>query len=457
MIKKYSLFVALILFCAVVNAQSVIPKNIFLKKLSNGLDVLVVEDHSVPLVTLLMNFKAGAFTESETNNGLTAMYQLMLFKANKDYENEQSFNYNAGGIGIGLRNTVSTLEYSNCYFTVPKANFVKGLNFMNSAVRYAKIEPEELEKLKEVLTAEAKRKQSVATYSFFETMDRHLWGSFFSRKNARGNPDIMSTATQQQLLAIKNKYYYPNNAILIIGGDIEHDFAFSEAEKMYGDWAPAELDPMLEYPVPAVKPLEKTDYFIVESKLTTEPTIELVWHGPATRTDISSTYAADVFTYLINLSSSKLNKALVQSGLASSVRISYPTLKYTGPISLLIIPNPAKIKECVAEIKKQINLMDSDDYLTASQIETAKLTLDIRQIRTEDITTDYVHSLSFWWSSVSFDYLWGYSNGLKKVSQADMKAFVQKYIKNKPYCAGLLISPELSAEINAPAFFKSNN
>ncbi|MEO6520911.1 MAG: pitrilysin family protein [Mucilaginibacter sp.] len=456
MIKKYSLFVALMLFTIISNAQNIIPKNVFLKKLPNGLDVMVVEDHSVPLVTLLMNFKAGAFTESETNNGLTAMYQLMLFKGNKDYESEQSLNYHSGDFGIGLRNTGTTLEYSNCYFTLPKANFVKGLNFMNSAVRYAKLDPEELEKLKEVIKVETKRKQSVATYALFETMDRHLWGSFYSRKNGRGNTDVMNAATQQQLLAVKNKYYYPNNAILIIGGDIEHDFAFSEAEKMYGDWVPAELDPIVEYPVPQIKPLDKTDYFIVESNLTTEPTLGFVWHGPATRNDIASTYAADVFTYLINLNSSKLNKALVQSGLASSIRISYPTLKYTGPITLMVIPNPLKIKECVAEIKKQINLMDGDDYLSANQIETAKLTLDIKQTRTEDITTDYVHSLSFWWSSVSFDYFWGYSNNLKKVSQADMKAFVQKYIKSKPYCAGLLISPELSAEINAPSFFKSN-
>lgn len=108
------------------------------------------------------------------------------------------------------------------------------------------------------------------------------------------------------------------------------------------------------------------------------------------------------------------------------------------------------------EVKRQISLMDNDDYFTDGQIETAKRMLEINQVREEDITSDYVNTLSFWWASASLNYFLNYNDRLKKVSRADLKAYVSKYIKGKPYCAGLLISPDLKDQTKAETFFKTN-
>ncbi len=53
----------------------------FLRTLPNGLEVLVVEDHSVPLATVMMTFKGGEITETEHTNGLNALYMSMFFKS----------------------------------------------------------------------------------------------------------------------------------------------------------------------------------------------------------------------------------------------------------------------------------------------------------------------------------------------------------------------------------------
>ena len=123
------------------------------------------------------------------------------------------------------------------------------------------------------------------------------------------------------------------------------------------------------------------------------------WHGPDTRHDIPATYAADVFSYIINQNSSKFSKALIDAGLALQVNIGYLTQKHTGPISVFVVPNPSKIKECIAEVKRQIALWDTDDYLTDEQIETAKRMLEISQVKDEEITSDFIHTISFWWTS----------------------------------------------------------
>jgi len=50
-----------------------------------------------------------------------------------------------------------------------------------------------------------------------------------------------------------------------------------------------------------------------------------------------------------------------------------------------------------------------------------------------------------------------YNSNLEKVSRADIKAYVQKYIKNKPFSEGLLISPELRSQISPETFFTADH
>src|SRR5882672_3464173 len=92
--KVYLSTLLLSALTVVVCAQNKLKDNMFLKKLPNGLDVLVVEDNSVPLATVMISFKSGSFVESEQINGLSGLYQFMTFDANKDYKTalEQSFH-----------------------------------------------------------------------------------------------------------------------------------------------------------------------------------------------------------------------------------------------------------------------------------------------------------------------------------------------------------------------------
>jgi len=453
MTKKLCLFFFFLTFISsTLFAQKQLSNNMYMTTLPNGLDVLIVEDNSVPLASITMTFKAGEFTESNNTNGLTALYNNMLFKNNAHYPD---FWYNSGGLGMRLLNGTTTEEKTDIYFTLPKSNLDKGLDFMNSAVRTAKMDPAELEKEKKALDQQILEKESSLYYPFSTEMLLHLWGELYSRKRL-GNREAIQSATVASMDSLKNKYFYPNNALLIVAGDVEHNHVYSQVEKIYGDWKASNFDPFKKWPIPEFKPLAKSDYFIWDAKSSKVPMINIEWRGPDTRSDITSTYAADVFSYLINQKNSKFNTALIQSGLAVSTSIGYLTLKHVGPISLIVRPNPSKIKECMDEVKKQIALMDNDDYLSEDQIKIAKRALDIKKVRQEEITSDYVHTLSFWWASASMDYFLSYNEHLAKVSKNDIKNYVQKYIKNKPYCAGLLISPELKSQVVPENFFSSS-
>ena len=430
-----------------------LPSNMFFKKLSNGLDVLVLEDNSVPLATIEIAVKNGSYTESPEYNGLSHLYEHMFFKANKDYPSQEDFLNRVSELGISFNGTTSQ-ELVNYYFTLPKFNLQHGLEFMNSAIRFPKFDAEEMKKENVVVDGEFQRNESNPYFALFDEMNKKLWGDLYSRKNVIGNHDIIRSATPAKMDTIKNKYYWPNNSLLTIAGDVKHEEVFKETERIFKDWKPSGFDPAKRWPVPEFKPLTKTEHFIVESDLSRVPFIMINWQGPDTRNDLPATYAADVFSFIINQNSSKFSKALVDAGLALQVNIGYLTQKHTGPISVFVVPNPSKIKECIAEVKKQIALWDTDTYLTDDQIETAKRMLEISQVKDEEITSNFVHTISFWWASASIDYLTTYIANLRKVNRADLQQYVRKYIKNKPYAAGMLISAPMRAELKPEEFFK---
>src|SRR5205809_1266401 len=118
-------------------AQPKVPEHVFYQKLANGLEVLVLEDHTIPFSTIEIACKNGSFTEDAEYNGLSHLYEHMFFKSNKEYKTTDDFMKAVSDLDITF-NGQTREENVTYYFTLPKENTLKGLEFMNSAIRYPK-------------------------------------------------------------------------------------------------------------------------------------------------------------------------------------------------------------------------------------------------------------------------------------------------------------------------------
>lgn len=437
-------------------AQPRLPENYYWQKLDNGLEVVVIENHRVPLATIEIAVKNGAYTEGPEYSGLSHLFEHMFFKANKDYPDQEKFIRRTEELGA-IWNGTTNVERVNYYFTFDKDSLEAGLKFMNAAMRYPIYRPEDMQKERPVVDGEFQRGESDPGFQLWIESQKKLWGEQFTRKNPIGEHDIINTATPEKMMVIKDRYYHPNNSILVITGDVKKDEAFALAQKIFGDWPNSGFDPHEKYPIPPFEPLKKTEYFIKESSIAQTPYIMINWHGPEYRSDSAATLHADIFSTVLGLNSSRWQQALVDKGLASYAGINYSTNRYVGPIQIMVVPNPEKLKECYTEVMNQISHFSDPDYITDEQLQTAKEVFFRNEIRSNEKPSSLSMQLTYWWASTSLDYFTDYVPNLMKVSKQDLTNYVNKYIKDKPYVAGMIISPEMNKKLNPGAYFKSKD
>ncbi len=432
-----------------------LPSNFYLSRLANGLEVLTIEDHSVPLATVELAVKNGAFVQTPDLEGLAHLYEHMFFKANKDYPSQEAFLDRINELGI-IFNGTTTNERVNYFVTLNKAKLEDGMKFMNSAMRFPKFLPEEMKKENVVVAGEFQRDESNPIFYLLQDMDKKLYGDLFPRKNAIGRYEVILNATPEIMQGIKDRYYYPNNAILVIAGDVNHADVAALAEKIYGDWKPSSFNIWEKYPIPEFKPLTKNINFVTQSENAQVPIIMYGWQGPDTRNDLPATYAADVFSYIISQKNSKFQKALIDAGLAYQVQVSYQTEKYVGPINIVLVPVAEKTKEAMEVLNAEIAKWDDPSYFTDEQLQTGKDMLEISDTYSKEKTSEFVHLVTYWWASASIDYFNNYITNVKKVNRADIINFVHKYVKDKPHVSGILVSSALKQKIGLDAYFKAS-
>src|SRR6266566_8263752 len=137
-------------------------------------------------------------------------------------------------------------------------------------------------------------------------MNSRLFYKYPSRKNPIGNRETVKTATTEKMRLIQGRYYVPNNSAIVITGDVKPDDVFRMVEELFGDWARTD-DPFVKFPLVEHPPIQGSDGVILTSQVT-NIIIDIGWQGPSIGKDDASTYAADVFSYILRQPDSRFQR-----------------------------------------------------------------------------------------------------------------------------------------------------
>lgn len=407
--------------------------------LSNGLEVIVLEDHSVPLVTIELACKNGSYTEPPELNGLSHLYEHMFFKSNRSVANQEEYLRQIGQMGIAYNGQTQT-ELVNYYFTTTSPNMRVAMRFMRDSALYPLFDKNEFEREREVVIGEIDRNESNPFFYLDRAINDRLFYKYQSRKNPLGNRQTVSTATTDMMRLIQGRYYVPNNSALVVTGDVNPEEIFKMAQDLYGEWARTE-DPFIKFPPVEHPALPKSDGVIIKQPVQ-NVVIEIGWHGPSIGKDNAATYAADVFSFILTQPNSRFQRSLVDTGLVNGVGIGYLTQRNVGPISIIAQTSPEKARAATKAIYDEIAHFNDKDYFTDEQLESAKALLAADDLYSREKLSDYAHTLSFWWASTGLDYFRGYQGNLQRTTRADISRYVTTYIQGKPHIGVALISEE---------------
>lgn len=441
--RPFTRALALALVCAARSAAAQqLP--ITARTLPNGLQVIVIENHALPIVTVELDVRNGAFTETPEYDGLSHLYEHMFFKANRTIPSQERYLARSNELGLAWNGTTSE-ERVNYFATVGVDSLAPAMQFLEDAIRFPLFQQEELERERPVVLGEFDRNEANPFFYLDRDVSTALYGAdYYSRKNVIGNRQVIITATQEKMRTIQQHYYVPNNTALILSGDVTPQRGFVLADSIYGDWTRG-ADPFAQ-PVPNPPPLTRSRAVIVE-KPVNSVTLMIRWNGPSVGQDPAATYAADVFSNVLRNPTSRWMKRLVDSGLAFAVDLNYYTLNHVGPITVFAQTTPDNLLALERAIYDEIGHFGDSTYFTDAQLAAARDQIAAQGAYEREESSNFAHTVGFWWSVAGLDYYLGYRRNMTAVSRGDLTGYARRYLVGKPSVVGVLLSPDVRAAL----------
>ncbi|CAN5684603.1 hypothetical protein BH23GEM1_BH23GEM1_00820 [soil metagenome] len=419
--------------------RSDLEKIIHRRVLPNGLEVIVVENHGVPLATVEIDVKNGSFTQTPETAGLAHMYEHMFFRASRRYPGSDEFVERAADMGA-VFNGSTREENVNYYMTVTSDRLQDAMRLLAASFREPLFRQDELERERQVVLGEYDRNESNPFFALTQALDEKLYPGNAVRKNTIGERNVIANTTPAQMRAIQRKYYVPTNSVLILTGDVDPPAAFAAAEREFGD-IPRGADPFVANPIPPIPALTASDAVIHEAGVGAV-TVFIQWQGPSVGIDPDATYAADVFSDVLNDPNSRLQQRLVDSGLWDGIVVNYYTLNNVGPITISGQTSPQRLRQALAALYAEIPKFATASYFDPEEIAATKAHRAVSSAFDRERSSGFAHTLGFWWSVASLEYYMGYVDNMAAQTLSDLTGYAGKYIVGKPRITGVLIHPE---------------
>ena len=226
--RKRFYLLSLIFFSFYLNAQQVTFEEY---DLDNGLHVILHQDNTAPLVVTSVLYHVGAKNEEGERTGFAHFFEHLLFEGTENIERGDWFKIvSSNG---GRNNAYTTDDFTYYYEVFPSNNLKLGLWMESERMLHPIINEVGVETQNEVVKEEKRLRYDNSPYGkwAFEVRKR-MFEKHPYRHIPIGEMDHLDAATLDEFIAFNEKFYVPNNAVLVVAGDFEME----EAKKMIANY-----------------------------------------------------------------------------------------------------------------------------------------------------------------------------------------------------------------------------
>ncbi len=254
---------------------------IFSEKLANGLRVVIAPDTTAPVVTVGIYYKIGFRLEPQGRSGFAHLFEHMMFQGSENAPKMQHIKLiNSSG---GVLNGSTMYDVTNYYEAVPSNAIERVLWLEADRMRALKVDDDNLRNQRDVVKEEVRVNVMNQPYGGFPWLDMPpvAFRNWANAHNFYGDFADLDAANLVDVQRFFKTYYVPNNAVLLLLGDIKAEEGFTLSQKYFAD-IPAGAAPPFADPSEPIQDEERRGN--VEEKFGTLPAMAIGYLMPKRRT-----------------------------------------------------------------------------------------------------------------------------------------------------------------------------
>jgi len=332
--------------------------------LDNGLRVITSTMPHSRSVCLAILVGAGSCYESEEEAGISHFAEHLFFKGTQRRPTSQEITQDIEGVG-GIINGGTDKELTIYWCKVAKPHFPIALDVLSDLLLNSRFDSKEIEQERRIISEEINMNMDLPQQRVGMLIDELLWPEQPLGREVIGYRETISSITREQMLKYVARRYMPNNTVLSIAGNIQHEEAVAQIEPLFSKWAVGEL---------------MTDYITndkqTEARLRIEPKdIEqahlcLAVHGfPRSH---PQRFTLDLLNTVLGggMSSRLFTEIREHKGLAYDIHSYTEHFLKSGSFAIYAGVDPRKVETAVAAILKEMSQIKQG--ITANELTRAK-------------------------------------------------------------------------------------
>ena len=401
--------------------------------LPNGLTVLVEENHAAPVVAIQVWVKVGSADELPDEAGLAHLHEHMLFKGTaRRGPGEIARNIERCG---GEINAWTSFDQTVYHVVLGSRFFAEGLDVLADAVTSAAFDPDELSREIEVVCEEIKRSEDSPS----RKLSRELFAASYARhpygKPVIGTEGSVRSFTREGILKFYRRWYHPENAVLVVVGDVHAAEAVRQAEKLFafpaGAFRPAPPHtPEPAHDAPAVR---------LRREPLKEGYLSFAWAAPPMiHADVAALDALSIV--LGHGEASRLHKALKRDRLlCSEVQASCYTPVDPGLTIVGLTLQENQVRDAVGEALAQTYRVRREE-VTDEELSVACRLLESDAVYQRETVQGQARKLGFWQSSAGgVELEQKYLEDVAQLTPAKVREAAERWINPESAVASALL------------------
>ncbi|MGB9716046.1 MAG: M16 family metallopeptidase [Thermodesulfovibrionales bacterium] len=432
--KKYRIFLLVFIFFILETTIYALEVKEFILK--NGLKVIIKEEHKAPVATFQVWYRNGSRDEPIGKSGLSHLLEHMMFKGTKKYgPSEFSKIIQKNG---GIDNAYTTKDHTVYFEILPSDRILIPVDLEGDRMQNLIIDPKETFLEKDVVMEERRlRYEDDPQNSLFEEVVSAAFKVHPYQRPVIGWMSDLKSIERDDLYNYYKSHYTPDNAFIIVAGDVRADKIIKKIKNYFGKIPPSKIK---NKNINFSEPEQKGERRVLLKREAELPYILIAYHTPNFPHEDS--YALDVLSLILaGGKSSRLYKSLIyEKKIALDVDAEYEGLN-KDPYLFFIDATVAPGKDIIDVEKAIYNEIENLKKLLPSEKEVQKAKNQIESLFIMEQDSIYMEAMKYGIFEILGDWrlINKYLEGIRNVTPEDVTRVANRYFHEDNRTVGILI------------------